>query len=46
MKGDLTYSFGTGRDAFTKTVYNERLTSNKNMYNPDPVVPGPGAYNP
>ena len=46
MKGDLTYSFGTGRDGFSKTIYNDRIGSNKRLYQPDPVVPGPGAYEP
>lgn len=46
MKGELTYSFGTGRDGFSKTIYNERIGSNKRMYQPDPSVPGPGAYDP
>ena len=46
MKGELTYSFGTGRDGFSKTIYNERIGSNKRIYRPDPAVPGPGAYEP
>lgn len=46
MKGELTYSFGTGRDAFDKTLYNDRIGSNKRIYMPDPVVPGPGSYDP
>jgi hypothetical protein len=32
MKGELTYSFGTGREGFTKTVYNERLGNNKRLH--------------
>ena len=46
MKGDLTYSFGTGRDGFSKTIYNERIGSNKRIYQPDPATPGPGSYDP
>ena len=39
MKGDTTYCFGTGRDAYSKQV----IVGNMK---PDPSVPGPGAYNP
>ena len=49
MKGELTYSFGTGREAFeTKNppLYNERIGSNQNIYKPDPATPGPGMYDP
>lgn len=46
MKGELTYSFGTGREGFTKTVYNERLGNNKRLHQSDPSTPGPGAYDP
>lgn len=46
MKGDTTYSFGTGRDGFSKTIYNERIGSNKRIYQPDPATPGPGTYEP
>ena len=39
MKGDRTYSFGTGREGFTKTVVN------RHKY-PDAAVPSPGEYDP
>ena len=39
MKGDTTFCFGAGRDAFAKQV----MEGNKK---PDSAVPGPGAYNP
>lgn len=39
-KGPKTYAFGTGREAFSKTVINpENLTA-------DLSNPGPGEYNP
>ena len=46
MKGELTYSFGTGREGFKRTVYNERIGNNKRIYQADPIVPGPGSYEP
>lgn len=46
MKGDMTYSFGTGRERFTKTVYNERLGNSNHIKIPDRIVPGPGTYDP
>lgn len=46
MKGDLTYSFGTGREGFTKAVYNERIGNNKRLHVSDPATPGPGTYDP
>jgi hypothetical protein len=39
VKGDTTFCFGTGRDAFSKTVMKGNLK-------PDPAVPGPGTYDP
>lgn len=40
MKGPKTYSFGTGRESFAKTVINpENLVA-------DDANPGPGEYNP
>jgi len=40
VKGKLTYCFGAGRDELQKQViHREKLQ-------PDPVVPGPGSYDP
>lgn len=40
VKGPVTYCFGAGRDAYSKTV----LT--KNNVGADLDIPGPGAYDP
>lgn len=40
MKGDKTFCFGTGREAYKKVVMDK-----KNL-TPDIAVPGPGTYNP
>ena len=40
VKGQKTFSFGTGRDAFTKTVINPENVG------ADLSNPGPGEYNP
>lgn len=40
VKGDTTYCFGTGREAFGSQV----MPGNESK--PDPCVPGPGTYNP
>jgi len=38
--GDKTYSFGTGRESFKKTVLS------KGHLGADDIVPGPGSYDP
>ena len=40
MKGKKTYSFGTGRESFSKTVIN------REKLGPDAKNPGPGNYSP